>query len=192
LPWHEREAGIVMASRFGRQKDQATLVRALALLRDQGLRPPLYLAGGGKPGLVASTRALVRQLRLEDQVQFLGQVAELPQLLMHQQIFVLSTHYEGMPLALTEAMAAGCACIGSDVVGVREVITPGRTGLLVPEGDAPALAQALQMLLTQPAMAQALAQAARQEAEQCFDVSVMQAGYEALLHRVQAGKPVRP
>ncbi|PWS21349.1 glycosyltransferase, partial [Enterococcus faecium] len=78
------------------------------------------------------------------QVSFLGQVADMPELLASQRIFVLSTHYEGMPLALVEAMAAGCACIGSDVVGVREVISHGRTGLLVPEGDAQALADALE------------------------------------------------
>ncbi|MEG2632426.1 MAG: glycosyltransferase, partial [Comamonas sp.] len=132
-------------------------------------------------------QALADKLGLGDQVEFMGQVAQLPQFLMRQQIFVLSTHYEGMPLALTEAMAAGCACIGSDVVGVREVIDPGRTGLLVPEGDAAALAQALRTLLEQPAYAQALAQAARAEAEVAFDVSVMQAGYEALLRRVHGG-----
>ena len=56
-------------------------------------------------------------------------------------------------------MAAGCACIGSDVVGVREVIDPERTGLLVPEGDAQALASALERLLRSPDRACALAQA---------------------------------
>lgn len=186
-PWAQRAPAIVMASRFARQKDHATLIEALALLGQQGLRPRLYLAGGGKARLRDQARALAEKRGLAAQVEFMGQVAQLPQFLMRQQIFVLSTHYEGMPLALTEAMAAGCACIGSDVVGVREVIDAGRTGLLVPEGDAAALAQALRTLLEQPAYAQALAQAARAEAEAAFDVSVMQAGYEALLRRVHAG-----
>jgi len=189
-PWAQRAPAIVMASRFARQKDHATLIEALALLAEQGLRPRLHLAGGGKPRLRDQAQALVDKLGLGAQVEFMGQVAQLPQFLMRQQIFVLSTHYEGMPLALTEAMAAGCACIGSDVVGVREVIDPGRTGLLVPEGDAAALAQALRTLLEQPEYARALAQAARAEAEVAFDVSVMQAGYEALLRRVHAGAGV--
>lgn len=188
-PWQARDEAILMASRFGRQKDHATLVRALALLRAKGVAPRLSLAGGGKQRQRKATEALVRELGLGEQVQFLGQVADMPALLARQQIFVLSTHYEGMPLALVEAMAAGCACIGSDVVGVREVISHGRTGLLVPEGDAQALADALATLLTQPAQAEALGNAAREQAESEFDVSRMHARYEALLRGVQAGQP---
>lgn len=186
-----RESGILMASRFGRQKDHATLVRALGLLQAQGLTPHLAFAGGGKRRQRKATEALVRQLGLADQVQFLGLVNDVPQRLLQCQVFVLSTHYEGMPLALVEAMAAGCACIGTDVVGVREVIAHGRTGLLVPEGDARALADALSVLLTHPERAQALGRAAREQAEQEFDVSLMHARYETLLRDVHAGRPVR-
>lgn len=189
--WHERGDAVLMASRFGRQKDHATLVRALALLRPQGLTPPLTFAGGGKQRQRAATEALVRKLDLADQVQFLGMVSHVPELLVKHRIFVLSTHYEGMPLALVEAMAAGCACIGSDVVGVREVISHGRTGLLVPEDDAQALADALSILLTRPEQAEALGRAARAQAEQAFDVSLMHDRYETLLRDVHAGRPVR-
>ena len=97
-----------------------------------------------------------------------------------------------MPLALVEGMAAGCACIGSDVVGVREVIDPGRTGLLVPESNAAALAQALRQLLTQPALAQSLAQSARQQATTAFDVAVMQTRYADVLRSVHAGQSPKP
>ena len=189
-PWAQRDAAILMASRFGRQKDHATLVRALGLLRSRGLTPSLAFAGGGKQRLRKATEALAGRLGLGTQVQFLGLVADIPALLARQRIFVLSTHYEGMPLALVEAMAAGCACIGSDVVGVREVIDHGRTGLLVPEGDAQALADALADLLTHPERAEALGRAARAQAERAFDVSYMHARYEALLRRVAAGQPV--
>lgn len=188
--WHERENAVVMASRFGRQKDHATLVRALALLREKDQAPRLSLAGGGKRRQRDSIDALARRLGLAQQVDFLGQVADVPTLLARHRIFVLSTHYEGMPLALVEAMAAGCACIGSDVVGVREVLAHGRTGLLVPEGDAQALADALADLLEHSEKAEALGQAARQQAEHEFDVSRMHARYEALLGRIQAGQPV--
>ena len=192
VPWEQREPGIVMAARFSRQKDHATLIRALPLLAQQGLRPTVYLAGGGKQRVLAKMQDLVRRLGLTDQVQFLGQVRNLPEFLTQQQIFVLSTHYEGMPLALVEGMAAGCACIGSDVVGVREVIDPGRTGLLVPESNAAALAQALRQLLTQPALAQSLAQSARQQATTSFDVAVMQTRYADVLRSVHAGQSPKP
>ena len=190
-PWQAREDAILMASRFGRQKDHATLLRALALLQSKGLMPRLALAGGGKQRQRRAMEALARGLGLDAQVNFLGQVADMPELLARQRIFVLCTHYEGMPLALVEAMAAGCACIGSDVVGVREVISHGRTGLLVPEGDAQALADALETLLTQPGRAEALGRAACEEAEREFDVSRMHARYETLLRDVHAGRPVR-
>ncbi|RYF68610.1 MAG: glycosyltransferase, partial [Comamonadaceae bacterium] len=189
--WQARDNAILMASRFGRQKDHATLVRALGLLRTQGLSPRLAFAGGGKQRQRKATETLARQLDLGEQVQFLGLVSDVPALLSKHRIFVLSTHYEGMPLALVEAMAAGCACIGSDVVGVREVIAHGRTGLLVPEGDAQALADALATLLTHPEQAEALRRAAREQAEQAFDVSLMHARYDALLRDVHAGRPVR-
>ncbi len=87
-----------------------------------------------------------------------------------------------------EGMAAGCACIASDVVGVREAIDHERTGLLVPESDAIALAAALQRMLTHPAEAGAMAQAARQHAETNFDVSIMQHRYAQLLHAVDENR----
>lgn len=179
--WEEREAAILMASRFARQKDQATLIRALGLLRQQGLAPRLYLAGAGRSLQRKQAERLVNQLGLQDQVHFLGNVSDLPQRLARTQIFVLSTHWEGMPLALVEGMAAACACIGSDVLGVREVIDHERNGLLVPESDAHAMAAALKRLLQDPALAQQLGQAARQQALNAYGREHMWGHYRALL-----------
>ena len=180
-PMAQRLPAVVMASRFARQKDQATLIDALALLAHKGLRPPLYFAGLGKKNLLRQAQAQVRAHGLESQVHFLGQVADLPQRLMRSPLFVLSTHYEGMPLALVEAMAAGCACVASDVVGVRGVIEPGQTGELVPEADPAALAAVLERLLTHPDEAARLGRAARQAAETRFDRHLMHARYAQLL-----------
>ena len=108
-----------MAARFARQKDHLTLVRALALLRAEGLRPPLRLAGGGGGRHRRQVEDSVRHLGLSAQVQFLEHQPDLPRVLQAHAIFVLATHYEGMPLALVEAMAAGCACIASAVPGTR-------------------------------------------------------------------------
>jgi glycosyltransferase involved in cell wall biosynthesis len=186
VPLEARAPGILMAARFARQKDHATLIEAVALLKAQGLSAPVYLAGGGKAGLAQRMRALAQQRGVADQVHFLGAVADLPQRLMHSPIFVLSTHYEGMPLALVEGMAAGCACVASDVVGVRGVMQPGRTGLLVPEGDAPALAQALARLLADPAYAAALGRAAREQAVADYGLARMHTRYQQLLEQVHA------
>lgn len=179
-PRGEREAGLVMSARFARQKDHATLLRALALLAaQQGLRPRLQFAGLGP--LKARMLALARRLGLAGQVGFLGHHGDMPGLLRSQAIFVLSTHFEGMPLALVEAMAAGCACIASDVIGVRGVIEDGQTGLLVPEGQPQALADAITRLLRDPVLAARLGAAARRQALAEHGQALMCERYDALL-----------
>ncbi|TZF85353.1 glycosyltransferase [Cognatilysobacter lacus] len=180
-PLASREAGIVMVARFSKQKDHATLVRAVALLRDRGLAPPLLFAGAGKPAHREPVESLVREFGLQSQVRFLGLHRDVPTLLMRHRICVLSTHYEGMPLALIEGMAAGCAVIGSAVPGVRETLHDGVDGLLVPEGDPQALADALERLLRDDAFAARLGAAARTTATTCYSRERMASGYETML-----------
>ena len=180
-PWSEREPAIIMASRFARQKDHETLIRAMALLKQQGLTPKLYLAGGGKKRLEQKARALVQQLGLQDSVKFLGNVSDLPQRLGSIQIFVLSTHWEGQGLATVEAMAAGCACIATDVPGAREVIEPRVTGLRVPESDPESLAQILRDLLENSTWAATLGGAARDFAFKHYGRERMWDQYQELL-----------
>ena len=179
-PFAQRTAGIVMVARFSKQKDHATLLRAIALLRARGLRPPVLLAGGGKASHRQPMQALAAELGLQDQVQFLGLCRDVPELLLTHQIAVLSTHYEGMPLALIEAMAAGCAVVGSAVPGVREVIDDGQDGRLVAPNDPAALADVLQGLLTAPGEAARLGAAARAAALQRHSRELMNQRYEQL------------
>lgn len=179
-----RAPDIVMVARFSKQKDHATLIKALGLLASRGLRPTLYLAGGGKSSHRVPLETLTKELGLAAQVQFLGLVRNVPELLMQNQIAVLSTHYEGMPLALIEGMAAGCAVIGTRVPGVQEVINDGIDGRLVNENDTAALADALAQLLTQPQLAAEIANAGRQKAHRQFSRERMNADYEALFLRL--------
>src|SRR5690606_29357329 len=129
------------------QKDHATLLRALAVLRDRGLRPVMQFAGGGKKRYMKTAQRLSLQLGLQDQVRFIGFCNDVPALLMQHRICVLATHYEGMPLSLIEGMAAGCAVVGSKVVGVQEIIEHRQNGLLVTHGDPQAMADGLELLL---------------------------------------------
>jgi glycosyltransferase involved in cell wall biosynthesis len=179
-PFAQRIPGIVMVARFSRQKDHATLLRAVALLRERGLHPPVLVAGGGKALHRKPLEVLAATLGIAGQVQFLGVVRDVPQRLMTHQVSVLSTHYEGMPLALLEGMAAGCAVVGSAVPGVREVLEDGVDGLLVPEADAPALADALERLLRDPGEAARIAAAARAVALARHGRELMNRRYEAL------------
>ena len=180
-----REPGIVMSARFARQKDHLTLIRALALLRDEhGLTPTLHLAGSGKASLQREAEGLAQRLKLAEQVRFLGYEPRVADLLKSQQIFALSTRWEGMPLALVEAMAAGCACVASLVPGVDGVLEHDRTGLLVPPGDPAALAWALRQLLSDPERAERLANAAREQALEAHGLPLMRYRYEQLFARV--------
>jgi glycosyltransferase involved in cell wall biosynthesis len=180
MSWSHRTARVIMASRFARQKDHSTLIQALQLLKKDALHPSLTLAGGGKTRLLKKIQKQVQDAQLQNQVQFMGQVHNLPETLMRHQIFVLSTHYEGMPLALVEAMAAGCACIATNVVGVRGVIDHGLNGLLVPENDPQALAMALSYLLKNPNASNELGKKAREKALNFYSLEKMQENYEAL------------
>jgi glycosyltransferase involved in cell wall biosynthesis len=183
MAWADRVPGIVMAARFARQKDHATLLRAVALLRERGLTPPVKLAGGGKASAQRAARKLCAALGLDGQVEFLGHCGDVPGLLMRHRICVLATHFEGMPLSLIEGMAAGCAVAGSRVVGVQEVIADGRNGLLAARADPAALADALQRLLTQHEDAERMARAARADALRLYGMATMTARYEDLLLR---------
>lgn len=187
-----RVPGIVMVSRFSKQKDHATLLRAVAMLRARGLRPPVLLAGGGKPSHRQPMEALAAELGVADQVQFLGLCRDVPALLLTHQIAVLSTHYEGMPLALIEGMAAGCAVVGSAVPGVREVIRDGEDGRLVAPNDPAALADVLHRLLTSPDEVTRLGAAARAAALQRHSRELMSQRYEDLCCELVAGDDRRP
>lgn len=183
-PFAQRVPGLVMAARFAGQKDHDTLLRALALLRDRGLRPPLLLAGGGSDRHRQKAVALVASLQLQDQVQFLGHHPDVPSLLMGHQIAVLSSHYEGMPLSLVEAMAAGCAVVGSNVPGIHELLHDGVDGRLVPPADPAALAQVLADLLQQPDVAARLARVGREAALSHYTLDRMTQGYDDLIDAV--------
>ena len=179
-PYPARIPGIVMVARYSRQKDHASLLRALALLNARGLRVPLQLAGGGKALHRAPLERLAAELGISAQVDFPGVVRDVPQRLLAHQICVLSTHYEGMPLALLEGMAAGCAVMGSAVPGVREVLRDGEDGLLVPEADPAALADALERLLRDPDDAARMASNARAAALVRHGRELMNQRYEDL------------
>src|SRR5258706_11827703 len=76
-------------------------------------------------------------------------------------IFVMPSLREGLGLSLQEAMFRGCACVGTAVGGIPDLIEHGRTGLLVPPNNPAALAEALRELIAQPALRRQLAERAR-------------------------------
>jgi glycosyltransferase involved in cell wall biosynthesis len=93
---------------------------------------------------------------------------------------------DGMPNAVLEAMACGRPVVGSDAGGIPDVVRPGRDGLLVPKGDAAALADAVEGLLADPARAAALGAAARARVEAEFTPARERRAYERLCRGARA------
>ncbi len=178
-PWAAREAAVISTARFGRQKDHATLLRAIAVLRGRGRPVRLKMAGGGKRLQHWHARWLAWRLGLGGLVDFLGRRDDVPTLIGSHRVFVLSTHFEGLPLGLLEAMASGCAAIGTRAPGVEELIEHGRNAFLAEPGDAESLADCIEAALG-PAGQQCAALATR-ETPVLFGMEKITADYEALL-----------
>ena len=124
---------------FTAKKDQATLLRALAELSPAGRDVVAVLVGLGP--LEEELRALAVELGIGGRVRFPGSRDDVFALLPAFDVFVLSSRFEGLPIALLEAMATGVAPVATRVGGIPEVITDGQDGLLVDPGDPATLAR---------------------------------------------------
>lgn len=150
---------LIMVARFNEQKDQITLLKAIAQLKNHTFH--LDLIGSGSS--LDSCKALAKSLEITDRVSFLGDRRDVPQLLAQSQIFILSTHYEGLPISILEAMRAGLPVIATSVNGIPEEVEHEKTGLLIPHVDVQALANALSTLIEFPKIRQKMGEASRQK-----------------------------
>ena len=170
---------ILMVGRLDSDKDHATLLRALALLRSRDIPVRLKLAGDGV--LVDALVEETARLGLSECVEFLGARRDVPELLAAADVFAFSVKpEEGLGIAMVEAMAAEVPVIATNVAACREVLANGDCGLLVPPNDANALANAILRLITQPTEASALAAKARKRAEFVYNRREMARRYAAL------------
>lgn len=178
----------IMVARFNEQKDQDTLLRALARVRrDNAAKVQLDFAGSG-PSL-EKCQALARMLGVADHVSFLGDRHDVPNLLARSQGFVLSTHYEGLPISIMEAMRAGLPVVATDVSGIAEEVSEGQTGLLVPHRNVEALASALLTLLGSPELRRDMGEAGRHKFLEEFTVEHMLNRMDAVYQAIT--KPTR-
>jgi glycosyltransferase involved in cell wall biosynthesis len=125
-------------------------------------------------------RAEVARLGISDRLSFLGARDDVPALLGILDVFVLSSLSEGMSIATVEAMGAGLPVVVTRSGGPEDIVGHGQTGLLVPPGDDQALADGICRLLTDRALAQRLADAARADVRTRFDVDQMVKQYAEL------------
>jgi glycosyltransferase involved in cell wall biosynthesis/O-antigen/teichoic acid export membrane protein len=153
-------------------KGHAVALEAFARVRAAlpDVQARLLLAGSGPEE--RPLRALARARGIEADVEFLGSVADVPALLARCSFSVLPSLTEGMPNAVLESLAQGRAVVASAVGGVPEILERGG-GILVPPGDARALADAMRALLTDPALAAGLGAEGRVLVHDLFGIDRM-------------------
>ncbi len=142
----------------------------------------LWLVGDGP--LRPVVEKTVVEMGLEGRVLFLGVRNDVPKLLAASDVLVLSSEYEGVPLTVLEAMAAGKPVIATAVGGVPELVEDGVTGILVPPRNPEALAQGILRLAKDADLRQRMGKAAQQWALERFDIARTAREYEALYLRL--------
>jgi glycosyltransferase involved in cell wall biosynthesis len=151
------ELVVVTVANLRANKDYPTMLAAARRLVDAGA--PVRFVSVGQGPLAAELEAERDRLGLGESFQFLGYRDDPVRVLVGADVFCLSSRFEGLPIAMLEAMAAGLPVVATRVGGVPSVVTDGGEGRLVPAGDPGALGAAI-TALNDPAVRGGYAQAA--------------------------------
>jgi glycosyltransferase involved in cell wall biosynthesis len=151
--------------RLAPAKDYPNLLRAFAAVRAQGPTAQLWVAGDARGNERSPLEALAKEMQIDGAVRWLGLRRDMPALLDAADAFVSASAWEGMPLAVGEAMAMEKPVVATDVGGVRELV--GAAGVVVPAKDSRALTEA--MLTTMQESREALATLGRAARQRIVD-----------------------
>jgi glycosyltransferase involved in cell wall biosynthesis len=162
------------------QKAPLDFVQMAALVRRS--HPETQFVWVGDGDLLEDAHEEARRLGVE--VRFTGFRLDAPRIASCFDVYVVSSLYEGLGIALSEAMAAGRAVVATAVNGVVDLVEHGSTGLLAPPGDPDALARNVAWMLDHPEAAHRMGEAARDRAHALFDPSVMSALIESNYSRL--------
>lgn len=192
-----QEAGIgaddlflLAVGRLVYQKAHAVLVSAMPAVLQEFQNAKVGICGDGV--LRRDLETQIASLGLEGSVKLFGQQNHVAKFLSCADVFVLPSRWEGLPIALLEAMSAGLPVIATKVEGVDEVVVEGVHGLFAPVDDADALAQVILQLLRDPEMRARMAVAAKQRVNEMYSLDRMGAQYLDLMLRLLADVTHRP
>jgi glycosyltransferase involved in cell wall biosynthesis len=174
----ESDVLFVCVARFSPQKNHALLLNAFA--QGPASDPNAHLVLVGEGILQKNLEVQAKNLGIERQVHFLGLRADIPNVLGATDVFALSSDFEGNPLSVMEAMAAGLPIVSTAAGGVPDLFENGKEGLMVQPGDVQGLSRAMAFLAGDREIRQSLGMAAAQRATANFDVSKMVRAYEEL------------
>jgi glycosyltransferase involved in cell wall biosynthesis len=185
LGFAEDEALYTVVGTLKEQKGHRYLIEAAAPLVFRTPRLHILIVGDGE--LRGSLEAQARAAGIEGNIHFLGNRGDVPAILAASDVFVLPSLWEGLPMALIEAMASGLPVIATLVSGSQQVVEQGRSGILVPPGAVEPLRQAIEDLLADPVRARLLGKAAQRRIEEAYSAR-RQAEEHLLLYRREWGK----
>ena len=133
-----------MGAQLKEFKDIPTLIRAAVRVKQQ--RDVLFVVAGLGP-LEAELKALAAKLGIQDCFKFVGRIEDMPRFLNAIDLLALTSPFEGLPGIVSEAMATGKPVVTTDSGGVRDSVTNGKTGIIVPVGDDKSLADSIIKLI---------------------------------------------
>lgn len=162
---------VLAVGRLERLKGFDILLRAAQQLRRKGLGVEVEVVGGGEEE--GRLKRLALDLGIAPHVQFRGWLPPDEVVREMRRATVLAhppVALDAMPTVLKESMAVGTPVVAADLAGIPEILDQGRAGVLVPSGDVPALADAIERLLADEALRHRYAEAARRHVERHFDL----------------------
>ncbi|MBO0684838.1 MAG: glycosyltransferase, partial [Candidatus Dormibacteraeota bacterium] len=176
-------------ARLSAQKGLEVLIEAAALVRDRPALPPVRFLVVGEGELRQELEQRVEELALDRTVLLVGSRPpdEVARLLAAADLFVLPSRYEGMSIAVMEAMASGLPVIATEVSGTAELIPDADHGRVVPVGDPQRLAAAIEELLIDPELRRRIGERALARAQR-FSWDSVFARTSSLIEEVAAGR----
>jgi glycosyltransferase involved in cell wall biosynthesis len=195
LGWPEDALIVIYTGRLLRGKGLETLLDAFAAVAPQAPAARLVLVGSGAGQALSvedALRARAARDGLAERVVFTGRLEDVAPALRASDVFVFPSLFEALGISLIEAAACGLPGVGSRTGGIVDVLGDGRAGVLVPPGDASALADALRALLADPVRRAALGAGARQTACERFDLRGSLERYRFLFRELAGRRGAAP
>lgn len=174
----ERGLTFITVGRFDTIKNHEMMIHAFASVAAKFPSAKLMLVGDGPRR--AAIEALIDKLHLGPKVELTGFRSDVTELLVRADVFLMSSRYEGISIALLEAMRAGLPTVATRVGGIPETVIPQHTGLLVASEDTDAFAAAMISLAASPELRRQFGAAAHEFQSQVFSSSAMLERYGAL------------
>jgi glycosyltransferase involved in cell wall biosynthesis len=187
--------GIIGVGRLTKSKRWDVAIDAFSLAAES-YAGNFTIYGRDEDGNIEDLRRLTQKLNLTGRVIFAGHTRDIGQKLRQSQLFVMSSDYEGVPNSLLEALAAGLPCVTTEFAGggCRECVENNVNGLIVPAGDAGALAEAMLKILRDDKLAWRLGQNAKLSSARRYHPDVVSEKWESFIlsvteRKIRSGHP---